>query len=185
MNSTEYIINNNTQSQPDIESADDSKTDAEESYETMNQLYEETLKDIQEGEVVTGTVIKIMPDFVLIDVGYKSEGQIPISEFLNKNREIQVKENDQIDVLLEKREDDEGLIVLSKTKADQAKVWDKIGKAYENNELIEGKILSRIKGGLSVDIGVRAFLPGSQIDLHPVRDMDKLIGQTLTFKILK
>lgn len=185
MNSTEYIINNNTQSQPDIESADDSKTDSEESYETMNQLYEETLKDIQEGEVVTGTVVKVMPDFVLVDVGYKSEGQIPISEFLNKNREIQVKENDQIDVLLEKREDEEGLIVLSKTKADQAKVWDKIGEAYENNELIEGKILSRIKGGLSVDIGVRAFLPGSQIDLHPVRDMDKLIGQTLNFKILK
>ncbi|MCD6353276.1 MAG: 30S ribosomal protein S1 [Proteobacteria bacterium] len=171
--------------QPEIKQSDKPKNEPEESYEMMTQLYEETLKDIQEGEVVKGTVIKITPDYVLVDVGYKSEGQISTNEFKNEEREILVKEGDQIDVLLEKREDDEGLIVLSKTKADQAKVWDLIGKASENNELVEGKILSRIKGGLSVDIGVKAFLPGSQIDLHPIQDMDKLLGQTFKFKVLK
>jgi len=185
MDKTESTIQEKNEMNPENKQSDTSAIEPEESYETMTQLYEETLKDIQEGEVVKGTVIKITPDYVLVDVGYKSEGQISTSEFKNEEKEILVKEGDQIDVLLEKREDDEGLIVLSKTKADQAKVWDLIGKASENNELVEGKIISRIKGGLSVDIGVRAFLPGSQIDLHPIQDMDKLLGQIFKFKVLK
>ena len=135
--------------------------DWEASVEDMTQLYEDTLKDIQEGEVVKGIVIKISPDYVLVDVGYKSEGQIPIQEFLDDEGSVTVQENDEVDVLLERREDEDGLVVLSKSKADQARVWDTIGKAFDNDELIKGKVLSRIKGGLSVDIGVRAFLPGS------------------------
>lgn len=161
----------------------DEKLDA--ASDEFSKLYEETLKDIQEGEVVEGTVVKVSGEYVLVDVGYKSEGQIPIREFQDSEGLVQVKVNDKVDVLLERREDEEGLIVLSKSKADQAKVWDKIGKVYDNNEEIDGKILSRIKGGLSVDIGVRAFLPGSQIDLHPVRDMDKLLGKVFKFKVLK
>ena len=168
---------------------DATKTDESDEWdasaEDMTRLYEETLRDIQEGEVVKGRVIKVSSDFVLVDVGYKSEGQIPIQEFRNDDGEITVKENDEVEVLLERREDEDGLVVLSKSKADQARVWDTIGKAFDNNQLIEGKVISRIKGGLSVDIGVRAFLPGSQIDLHPVRDMDKLIGQVFKYKILK
>lgn len=170
---------------PEPDSEIETANESEDSYEAMTQLYEESLRDVQEGEVVEGTVIKITPDHVVVDVGYKSEGQISINEFRTEEGGIEVKVNDKVDVLLERREDDEGLIVLSKTKADQARIWDKIGKVYENNTTIEGKVLSRIKGGLSVDIGVRAFLPGSQIDLHPVRDMDRLIGQVLQFKVLK
>ncbi|MBN2468663.1 MAG: 30S ribosomal protein S1 [Deltaproteobacteria bacterium] len=185
MDNTETTGQDKFQANFDNDSVHASDGEPAESYEMMTKLYEETLQEIQEGEVVKGTVVKISPDYVLVDVGYKSEGQIPISEFQGLGKEIQIKEGDQIDVLLEKRENDDGLIVLSKTKADQAKVWDTIGKVWENDDLIEGKVLSQIKGGLSVDIGVRAFLPGSQIDLHPVRDMGKLIGKTFKFKILK
>ena len=185
MDKGEVISQETTGPQPKIEDSEEPKNESENSYEMMTQLYEETLKDVQEGEVVEGKVIKITPEYVLVDVGYKSEGQIHISEFQNKEGKFQVKVNDKVDVFLERREDEDGIIVLSKTKADQAKAWDKIGKVWENKEDIEGKIISRIKGGLSVDIGVRAFLPGSQIDLHPVRDMDKLIGQVFDFKVLK
>ena len=185
MDKGEVISQETTGPQPKIEDSEELKNESENSYEMMTQLYEETLKDVQEGEVVEGKVIKITPEYVLVDVGYKSEGQIHISEFQNKEGKFQVKVNDKVDVFLERREDEDGIIVLSKTKADQAKAWDKIGKVWENKEDIEGKIISRIKGGLSVDIGVRAFLPGSQIDLHPVRDMDKLIGQVFDFKVLK
>ena len=184
MDKTETIIEKKIQTQP-VMVADEHEGDPDDSYEMMDQLYGNTLKDIQEGEVVEGRVVKITADYVLIDVGYKSEGQIPIREFQDDTGGVPIKVNDKVDVLLERREDEEGLIVLSKTKADQAKVWDKIGKVYENDETIDGKVISRIKGGLSVEIGVRAFLPGSQIDLHPVKDMDRLIGQTFKFKILK
>ena len=185
MDKTEATIEKKMQTQPAITPVDEHDPDPDDSYEMMDQIYGNTLKDIQEGEVVEGTVVKISPEYVLIDVGYKSEGQIPIREFHNETGDLTIKVNDKVDVLLERREDEEGLIVLSKTKADQAKVWDKIGKVFENDETIDGKVISRIKGGLSVEIGVRAFLPGSQIDLHPVKDMDRLIGQTFKFKILK
>ncbi|HNR12650.1 MAG TPA: 30S ribosomal protein S1 [Thermodesulfobacteriota bacterium] len=184
MDKGEVMVQEQTNQQT-TDISQDAREDWEASYDDMTRLYEETLRDIQEGEVVKGTVVKITPDYVLVDVGYKSEGQIPIEEFQNDEGDISVQENDQIEVLLERREDEDGLVVLSKSKADQARVWDIIGKAYDNNQLIEGKVISRIKGGLSVDIGVRAFLPGSQIDLHPVRDMDRMIGQVFKFKILK
>ena len=148
-------------------------------------LYEESLKSIQEGELVKGEIVQVDKEFVLVDIGYKSEGQIPISEFIDSEGNITAKVGDQMDVLLEKREDDEGLIILSKEKAAKIKIWDDIKDIYEKGGTISGKILSRVKGGMSVDIGLQAFLPGSQIDLKPIKDFDAYIGTVQDFKILK
>jgi small subunit ribosomal protein S1 len=156
--------------------------------ENFASLYEASLKDheLKEGEIVKGEVIQILPDHVVVDIGYKSEGTIPLDEFgRGEDGKPAVKSGDRVDVLLERCEDDEGLIVLSKEKADKLKVWDEISKACEKNELVEGMIVARVKGGLSVDIGVKAFLPGSQVDLRPVRNLDRLIGQKYQFKIIK
>jgi small subunit ribosomal protein S1 len=153
--------------------------------ENFEKIFEESLKPIQDGEVVTGKVLQITPDYVVIDVGYKSEGQIPIYEFNDINGSLAVKVGDVIDVLVEEWENENGMMVLSKQKADQRRVWDTISEICDQDSVIEGKILSRIKGGLTVDIGLKAFLPGSQVDLHPVRNLDKFIGQTQEFKILK
>ncbi len=149
------------------------------------ELYEESLKSIQEGELVTGEIVQVDKEFVLVDIGYKSEGQIPIQEFVDPEGGITAKVGDKVDVLLEKREDDEGIITLSKEKAAKIKIWDEIKEIYEKGGVIRGKITSRVKGGMSVDIGLQAFLPGSQIDLKPVRDFDSLIGKDHDFKILK
>ena len=141
--------------------------------------------DIKEGEIANGTVVHVGKDFVVVDIGYKSEGQIPVSEFPTLNGAPQVKAGDKVDVLVESRENDSGLIVLSKEKADKLKVWDDISAACERDEVVEGTIVARVKGGLSVDIGVKAFLPGSQVDLRPIRNLDKLIGQKHRFKVIK
>ncbi|MBW1772534.1 MAG: 30S ribosomal protein S1 [Deltaproteobacteria bacterium] len=148
-------------------------------------LYEESLKSIQEGELVRGEIVQVDKEFVLVDIGYKSEGQIPIHEFVDPEGNNTAKVGDKVDVLLEKREDDEGIITLSKEKAAKIKIWDEIKAIYEKGGIIQGKITSRVKGGMSVDIGLQAFLPGSQIDLKPVRDFDALIGTDHDFKILK
>jgi small subunit ribosomal protein S1 len=149
------------------------------------ELYEESLKSIQEGEVVQGEIVQVDKEFVLVDIGYKSEGQISIQEFIDSQGNLTARVGDKVDVLLERREDEEGNIYLSKEKAAKIKVWDKIKNIYENNGTIKGKVLSRVKGGLSVDIGLQAFLPGSQVDLRPVRDMDSLVGKAYEFKIVK
>lgn len=135
----------------------------------------------EEGELIKGKVVKVYKDYVLVDVGLKSEGKINILEFGTKIP----KEGDDVEVLLEQYEDNEGLIVLSKEKADKIKVWDDINNSYENNTPIEGTIVAKVKGGLSVDIGVKAFLPGSQIDLRPIKNIEKLIGTVSKFKIIK
>lgn len=153
------------------------------SREELEQLYEESLKHIQEGEIVRGRVVHIGRDAVLVDVGYKSEGLIDLDEFPDQGRQLQVGE--EVDVLLEEKEDNEGQVILSKEKANRIKVWDDISKRYDNNEVIEGVVVARIKGGLTVDIGLKAFLPGSQIDLRPVRNLDKLIGEKLQMRIIK
>jgi small subunit ribosomal protein S1 len=161
------------------------KDDAgEENFATM---YEASLREqeLREGEIVKGEVIQVLPDHVVVDIGYKSEGTIPIGEFGIRDGKPDVKVGDKIDVYLESCEDDEGLIVLSKEKADKLRVWDEISAACEKDELVEGTIVARVKGGLSVDIGVKAFLPGSQVDLRPVRNLDKLIGQKFKFKVIK
>jgi len=153
--------------------------------DNFSELYEESLKSIQEGEVVKGEIVQIDKEYVLVDIGYKSEGQIPIQEFINAEGDSTAKVGDKVDVLLERREDDEGTIRLSKEKAAKIKVWDQIKDIYENNGTIQGKIISRVRGGLSVDIGLQAFLPGSQVDLRPIRDMDNLVGKEFGFKIVK
>src|SRR5262247_2240662 len=153
------------------------------SREEMEQLYAESLKHIQEGEIVRGRVVHIGRDSVLVDVGYKSEGVIDLEEFPDQGRHLQVGE--EVDVLLEEKEDSEGQVILSKEKANRIKIWDDISKKYDNNDVVDGVVVARIKGGLTVDIGLKAFLPGSQIDLRPVRNLDKLIGERLQMRIIK
>lgn len=145
------------------------------------------LDALKEGEIVNGTVIKVAKDVVVVDIGYKSEGIIPIGEFVGASGKAMVAVGDEVDVLVESKENDDGLIMLSKEKADKLKVWDEISEACERDELISGTIAQRVKGGLSVTIkgGVKAFLPGSQVDLRPVRNLDKLLGQTFDFKVIK
>ncbi|MBI1821452.1 MAG: 30S ribosomal protein S1 [Nitrospirae bacterium] len=150
----------------------------------MEALYAESFKNLEEGSIVEGTILSIEREGVLVDIGYKSEGSIPRSEFTKEDLE-KLKVGDPILVYLEQREDSEGNILLSKEKADKMKVWKDLEKVSDNGEIIEGKILSRIKGGMIVDIGIKAFLPGSQIDLRPVRDLDQLIGKTFPMKIIK
>jgi small subunit ribosomal protein S1 len=149
------------------------------------ELYEESLKSIQEGGLVRGTIVHVDKEFVLVDIGYKSEGQIPIGEFIDAGGNVTARVGDPVDVLLERREDDEGIIILSKEKAAKIKIWDEIREIYEKGGTIRGKIIARVKGGMSVDIGLPAFLPGSQINLKPIKDFDSHIGSVQEFKILK
>ena len=154
--------------------------------EDFQTLYEESLTAIEEGQILKGTVIEITPDHITVDVGYKSEGQIPMQEFLRRNRKVDVKVGDQIDVFLEKKDNEEGLLILSKEKADRVNVWRDISRSSREGETMEGEVVSKVKGGLSVDLsGVLAFLPGSQIDLKPVRNLDELVGKRLRFKVIK
>src|SRR5450432_952518 len=143
--------------------------------------------NVKEGEILRGTVISVGKDFAIVDVGYKSEGQVSLEEFRMADGSIGVKSGDVVDVLLEARENDMGMVVLSKEKADRFKVWDEISAACERDELIEGVITARVKGGLSVTIrgGVKAFLPGSQVDLRPVRNLDAFLNQSFKFKVIK
>jgi small subunit ribosomal protein S1 len=141
----------------------------------------------REGEIISGTVVQVGRDAVVVDIGGKSEGVIALREFADAAGQTIVKAGDKVDVYIESRENDDGLVTLSKEKADKMKVWDEISNACEADELIEGTISQRVKGGLSVTIrgGVKAFLPGSQVDLRPIRNLDKLIGQTYKFKVIK
>ena len=157
--------------------------------ESFAALFEESLKqeEAKEGDILQGVVIAVTKDFAIIDIGYKSEGQVPLDEFRGADGTIDVQPGDEVDVLLENRENENGMCVLSKEKADRLKVWDEISAACERDELIEGTISQRVKGGLSVTIrgGVKAFLPGSQVDLRPVRNLDSFIGQSFKFKVIK
>ncbi len=141
--------------------------------------------ELKENEIVKGTVVQVTKDYAVVDIGYKSEGQVPIQEFGLLNGKPNVKAGDAVEVLLESRENDTGMVVLSKEKADKMRIWDEISAACERDELVEGTIVGRVKGGLSVDIGVKAFLPGSQVDLRPIRNLDKLIGEKFKFKVIK
>lgn len=152
---------------------------------SFQELYEESLQEIQEGEVIQGRVIQIGPEFVTIDIGFKCEGQVPLREFPQKEGAALVNVGDLVDVFVERKESETGLVNLSKEKADRFKFWEEISRAWNEDQVIEGKVLSRIKGGLTVDIGVPAFLPGSQVDIRPIRNLEKLIGNTYKFKIIK
>ena len=140
---------------------------------------------VQEGEVVNGMVVAVNDDFVTVDIGYKSEGRVALSEFRSAEGKISIKAGDPVVVYLEKMENDDGVMVLSKDKAEIIKAWDSIAEACERDEVITGTVVQKIKGGLVVDIGVKAFLPGSQIDIRPVRNLDKYLGKRLNFKIIK
>jgi small subunit ribosomal protein S1 len=156
----------------------DQDLDMEQSFES---LFESSMQELNVGDVVVGTVVQVNDDNVVVDVGYKSEGVIPLAEFKDEQGKIDVKVGDEIDVLFERRENESGLIGLSKEKADRQKIWGSL----EEGAVVEGKIVGRIKGGLTVDIGINAFLPGSQVDLRPVRNLEKLLGATFDFKIIK
>jgi small subunit ribosomal protein S1 len=158
--------------------------DAEEDFGALLQQSIEK-KKVEVGEVVTGTVIAIGQTSVTVDIGYKSEGEVPLEEFRQPDGTYNVKVGDTIKVYFDGAEDEEGLVLLSKEKADQLKIWDDLQEAYNKEAVVEGRIVQRVKGGLSVDIGVPAFLPGSQVDLRPVKNLDDLLGQRFRFKILK
>ena len=148
-------------------------------------LFEENLESIREGKVVKGEIVQIDKEFVLVDIGYKSEGQIRIAEFTNSRGGLTARVGDEVDVVLVRKEDKAGRIILSKEKAAKVKLWDKIEESFRKQNTIKGTIISLVKGGLCVDIGVQAFLPGSQADLRPVKDLSTLIGTEHDFKIVK
>jgi small subunit ribosomal protein S1 len=152
--------------------------------ETLAALYDETFKNIEEGTITEGRVIDIQRDRVVVDIGYKSEGMIPVDQFSQEELET-LAVNDPVQVYIEQCEDSDGNLMLSKEKADKMKVWEDLEVAHNEETQVQGKVISRIKGGMIVDIGVKAFLPGSQIDLTPVRDLDGLVGKTFNFKIIK
>ncbi len=151
----------------------------------FRKLFEESLRTVKPGEVVRGRVVFVTRDQVTVDIGYKSEGQIPIQEFTDRDGEIAVKEGDEIDVYFDADEGEGGGIVLSRTKAEQAKVWRDIEEAYQQDGTIEGLITGKVKGGLKVDVGVPAFLPGSHADIRPARNLDRFISQRGQFAVLK
>ena len=163
---------------------DDDQTSPDE-YARLLESYDTSFRNIAEGEVVKGTVLKVTASEVIVDVGYKSEGIIAVSEFVDETGQITVEAGDLVDVLLERTEDREGYVVLSREKAEKMKIWDEVEKAYAERKVVIGRVIERIKGGLAVDIGVRAFLPGSQIDVRPVRNLDALRGQELRMRVIK
>src|SRR5690349_3211394 len=149
----------------------------------MTELYEGTLSNIEEGEIVKSKVLRVTDAAVILDVGFKSEGSVPLDEFKDPQS---LKEGDEVEVFLEHLEDQEGAVVLSKKKADFMRVWEKIRVAHENDQPVEGTLVKKIKGGVVVNLmGVDAFLPGSQIALRRVPNIDELLGQTYEFKIIK
>jgi small subunit ribosomal protein S1 len=157
--------------------------DADE-YRKLLELYDESMRNLTEGEIVTGRIIGVTSNAVIVDVGYKSEGLIPIEEFTDRGGELCVKVGEDVDVLLEKTEDLEGHVLLSYSKALRMRRWTEVERAYKDGRIIKGRITDRIKGGLTVDVGLRAFLPGSLVDIKPVKNLESLRGQELEFKVI-
>jgi len=154
-------------------------------YEKLLDLYDVSFRNLAKGQVVRGKILKVLPNEVIVDVGYKSEGIIDIAEFMGLDGKIHVEAGDEVDVLLEKTENKEGYVVLSKEKAEKVRVWETVESAYNTNSIVSGRVIERIKGGLAVDIGVRAFLPGSLVDIRPVRNLDSLKGKELRMRVIK
>ncbi len=150
----------------------------------FKELYEQSLNQLQYGDVACGKVVHITSDTVMVDVGWKTEGYIPIKELKDAQGNVSVSVGDDIEVFIDKRDSD-GNLILSRDKAAKLKVWDEIKQISESNTTIKGTVIEKVKGGLSVDIGIPAFLPGSQIDTRPIKDMDQFVGQTMEFHILK
>jgi len=155
---------------------------SQEEFLALAKLYSDSFRDVKEGEMIKGKVVRVQGDNVIVDVGFKSEGTIPKTEF----PENELKVGQVIEVVLESVEDKDGNLVLSKQRADFLRIWEKVLRAHDTGEIIEGKIVKRIKGGMVVDLlGMEAFLPGSQIDIRPIRDFDAFVGQTMDFKVVK
>jgi small subunit ribosomal protein S1 len=150
----------------------------------FKELYEQSLNQLKYGDIAQGKVVQITADIVMVDVGWKTEGFIPIKELKDAQGNVNVAVGDDIEVFIDKR-DSEGNLVLSREKAAKLKVWDDIKNISDNNLTIKGTVVEKVKGGLSVDIGIIGFLPGSQIDVRPIKDLDQFLGQTLDFNILK
>jgi small subunit ribosomal protein S1 len=156
---------------------------SKEEFLTLANLYADSFKDVKEGEMVKAKIVRIQGDQIILDVGFKSEGSVSKQEF-HESEEIKI--GREIEVVLESVEDQEGNLVLSKARADFLKIWEKVVRAYDTGEILQGKIIKRIKGGMVVDLmGMEAFLPGSQIDIRPIRDFDAFVGQTMDFKVVK
>ncbi|MDQ2980013.1 MAG: 30S ribosomal protein S1 [Acidobacteriota bacterium] len=153
-------------------------------YEHLLAQYENSFKNLQEGQIIRGRVLTVTPSEVIVDIGYKSEGMIPVSEFTDFSGNVMVKPGDAVDVLLERTEDQNGYVVLSKDKAEKMKVWDEVEKSYRSGSTVRGRVIDRIKGGLAVDIGVKAFLPGSLVDVKPVKNLESLRGKDFDFKVI-
>jgi len=150
----------------------------------FKELYEQSLQSVQMGGVLTGKVVQINADTVMVDVGWKTEGYIPARELRDDQGNFTINVGDEIEVLVDRRDQD-GNLVLSRDKAAKIKIWDDVKHACEQNTPVKGTIMERVKGGLSVDIGIPAFLPGSQVDIRPVRDLDRYVGQSFLFSVLK
>jgi small subunit ribosomal protein S1 len=165
------------------EIAGDSSQGQEEDF-AFKELYEQSLQSVQMGGVLTGKVVQINADTVMVDVGWKTEGYIPARELRDDQGNITLNVGDEIEVLVDRRDQD-GNLVLSRDKAAKIKIWDDVKLACEQNAPVKGTVIERVKGGLSVDIGIPAFLPGSQVDIRPVRDLDRYVGQSFEFNILK
>jgi small subunit ribosomal protein S1 len=153
-------------------------------YEQFVALYDETLRHLAEGEIVKGRVVALTADAVVVDVGYKSEGLIPKEEFLDAEGKLPVAVGDEIEVLLERAEDAEGHVLLSYAKAAKMRVWTEVEQSFKEGRVIKGRVIDRIKGGLTIDVGVRAFLPGSLADIKPVKNLEALKGRELEFKVI-
>ena len=161
------------------------ETDSEEFDKIFNE--QAKIQNFKTGQIIKGEIIKVTEDFVFVDINYKSEGKIPISEFSNFNlvEKEEIKEGEKVDVYIEKIEDKNGVVVLSKDKANMKKIWQNITKAHENDDVIQGKVVAAVKGGLTIDVGIKAFLPGSHFDVRPVRNLASFVGETMDFKIIK
>ena len=168
-----------------IEALDEEKIEARDEGEDLSfvELYEQSLHDIPVGEIVQGKIVQIDDDVVMVDVGYKTEGRMRLAEFLDENGEITISVGDEIEVFVDRKKEDD--VKLSREKAVKMQVWNDIVKVCGKGIPIKGTITKRVKGGLSVDIGVEAFLPGSQVDIRPVKNFDKYVGQTLDLEVLK
>jgi small subunit ribosomal protein S1 len=174
-----------TNSNSNTDTDSNTNISANEAEASFADLFSQGPKAVKEGEVSRGVVLSIDEDYVQVDIGFKSEGMVAAWEFMSDDGNMTIEVGDTVDVLVETVEDEEGRVVLSKEKAERLKIWDEISKAYEEDQAVEGTIIARVKGGLSVDIGVKAFLPGSQVDLRPVRNLESLINVKASFKIIK
>jgi small subunit ribosomal protein S1 len=175
-----------SQDQPTMTAESDSEERHREQddYQKLLELYDESMRNLTEGEIVPGRIIGVTSNAVIVDVGYKSEGLIPMEEFTDREGHLTVSVGDEVDVLLEKTEDLEGHVLLSRIKAQRMRRWTEVERAYKEGRVIKGRITDRIKGGLTVDVGLRAFLPGSLVDIKPVKNLESLRGHEMEFKVI-